>query len=98
MLASAEADGTVKLWSPSTQQEIGGPISVGTSQDAVNSVAFNAEGTVLAVAVNNGPTKLVNLSQETSVGAELCDEYGMPPASTWAQDVGSTVPEPSGCS
>ena len=52
LLASANADGTVRLWNPATGRRIGTPLSAdtGTGGGGVNEVAFSSDGQLLASA------------------------------------------------
>lgn len=55
ILATAGADGTVRLWNPATGQPIGTPIAAEVIHDTtgastVSAVAFNPSGTILATA------------------------------------------------
>ena len=51
LLASADADGTVRLWNPATRQGTGTVFSADTgSEPSVNGVAFSSDGQLLASA------------------------------------------------
>jgi len=51
LLASADADGTVRLWDPATGRAAGPPLAAGTGpQPGVNAVAFSPDGMLLATA------------------------------------------------
>ena len=70
LLASADADGTVKLWNTATGQEVGAPLPAdpGTG-GAVNGVAFSPDGTLLASADADGTVRLWNTATGQHVGA-----------------------------
>lgn len=54
-MATCDAEGTVKLWDLRKTSELA---SVNFGPHSANSVAFDPSGTVLAVASNDGSTKL----------------------------------------
>lgn len=61
LLASADADGNVRLWNPGTREPIGKPLPAdpGTSSsNGVNAVAFSPDGSLLASADADGTVKL----------------------------------------
>ena len=62
LLASADADGTVRLWNPATGQAVGAPLPAGTTGTGagVNGVAFSPDGKLLASADVNGYVRLWN--------------------------------------
>jgi WD40 repeat protein len=72
LLASAGADGTVRLWNPATGQAVGTPLRAdpGTS-GGVLGVAFSHDGTLLASADADGTVRLWNPATGQAVGAPL---------------------------
>ena len=101
LLASAGADGRVRLWNPAARQAVGVPLQTGSgSQGGVYGVAFSADGTWLASADSNGAIHLWNISLLTHPYAALCADVGPPTQQDWAKyapanhDSGS-APEPS---
>jgi uncharacterized protein with WD repeat len=68
LLASAYADGTVRLWNPVTGQPVGSPLQAGS---AVNAVAFSPDGKLLASADADGAVRLWNPVTGQPVGSPL---------------------------
>jgi WD40 repeat protein len=60
ILATADSDGTARLWNVATQGQIGAPIKLAGAQ--VNDVAFSAGGKVLATADSDGTARLWNVA------------------------------------
>ena len=64
LLASADGDGTVRLWNPATGQPVGAPpLQTGAKSGrgrGVNGVAFSPDGTLLATADGDGTVRLWN--------------------------------------
>ena len=54
LLASAGADGTVRLWNPATGQPVGAPLRA-SARDGVTGVAFSPDGKLLASAAPTAP-------------------------------------------
>jgi WD40 repeat protein/serine/threonine protein kinase len=69
MLASASADGSVRLWDVATQRAISIPEGF---EGGVSSLAFTPDGTILAIASNNGRIQLWDLASRRQ-GASLPD-------------------------
>ena len=70
LLASADDDGTVRLWNPATGQPVGAPLPPVTSR-GVNGVAFSPDGKLLASADGDGTVRLWNPATGQPVGAPL---------------------------
>ena len=61
LLASADADGTVRLWNLATGQAVGAPLPADTgTRGGVNGVAFSPDGKLLASADADGTVRLWN--------------------------------------
>jgi WD40 repeat protein/transcriptional regulator with XRE-family HTH domain len=59
LLASADADGTVRLWDPATRRAVGAPLHA-TARHGVYGVAFSPDGKLLASADGDGTVRLWN--------------------------------------
>jgi WD40 repeat protein/transcriptional regulator with XRE-family HTH domain len=66
LLASADADGTVRLWNPATGQAVGTPIHAST-RHGVYGVAFSPNGKLLASADGDGTVRLWNAATHRAV-------------------------------
>jgi WD40 repeat protein len=66
VLATADSDGTARLWNVATQKQIGAPIRVGGTK--VKNVAYSPDGTVLALAAADGQVWLWNVKTRHRVG------------------------------
>ena len=76
LLASADGDGTVRLWNPATGRPVGAPLPAGDGS-GVNGVAFSPNGTLLASAYRNGTVRLWNPATGYPVGSPLrAGSYG----------------------
>ena len=60
LLASAGADGTVRLWNPATGQPVGAPLHATSTGYGVLGVAFSPDGRLLASADADGTVRLWN--------------------------------------
>jgi WD40 repeat protein/DNA-binding XRE family transcriptional regulator len=75
LLASADWDGTVRLWNPVTGQGVGVPLQTGSgSKGGVTAVAFSPEGKLLATADTKGTVQLWNPVTRRPVGAPLWND------------------------
>ena len=73
-VASGGTDGIVRLWSLSTGRQIGSPLRHG---DAINHVAFSADGSLLATASEDGTARIWRASDGTAVGQPMRHEGGV---------------------
>jgi WD40 repeat protein len=69
VLATAGQDGAVRLWNPTTEQQIG--TTIDADSDSVYGVAFNPAGTVLATAGEDGAVRLWNPTTEQQIGTTI---------------------------
>ena len=72
VLATADGDGTARLWNIATGREIG-PAIEASSSNGVNAVAFSPSGTVLATADGDGTARLWNVATHRQIGHALID-------------------------
>ena len=70
LLATAGADGTVRLWNTATRRPAGAPIHA-SARHGVHGVAFSPNGTLLATADGDGTVRLWNTATRRRVGAPL---------------------------
>ncbi|GGQ18129.1 WD40 repeat domain-containing protein [Streptosporangium pseudovulgare] len=68
-LATAEADGAVRLWDTATHEQVGSPMT--GHEGAVRSVAFSPDGTRLATAGSDGTTRVWDLIAHERLGAPV---------------------------
>ena len=79
LLASADADGTVRMWDPVTGQPVGKPLPADTfgSNVGVNGVAFSPDGKLLASADADGTVRMWDPATGQPVGRPLlADTFG----------------------
>jgi WD40 repeat protein/transcriptional regulator with XRE-family HTH domain len=70
LLASAGADGTVRLWNPATGRAAGAPLRA-SARHGVHGVAFSPTGKLLASAGGDGTVRLWNPATGRQVGKAL---------------------------
>ena len=85
LLASADADGTVRLWNPATGQPVGSPLPADTGPGGVSGVAFSPDGKLLASADADGTVQLWDVWLWADPSAALCAEVGPPTRKEWDQ-------------
>ena len=77
LLASADADGTVRLWNPATRQAVGAPLPADPgTKGGVAGVAFSPDGKLLASADADGTVRLWNPATGQPFGAPLPADPG----------------------
>ena len=86
LLATADGDGTVRLWNPVTGQPVGAPSSRHRPHGGVNAVAFSPDGKLLATADDDGRVRLWNPVTGQPVGAPL------PADTSWLRERGGVQP------
>ncbi|HTZ27757.1 MAG TPA: hypothetical protein VMC83_27410 [Streptosporangiaceae bacterium] len=74
ILASASADGTIRLWNVTTGRQFGEPLTGGTGE--VNSVAFSPNGRVLASGSDDRAIRLWNVATGREIGKPLTGGTG----------------------
>jgi transcriptional regulator with XRE-family HTH domain len=70
LLATADSDGTVRLWNPDTGRAVGAPLHA-TARHGVYGVAFSPDGKLLASAGGDGTVRLWNPATGRAVGKPL---------------------------
>jgi WD40 repeat protein/transcriptional regulator with XRE-family HTH domain len=71
LLASADGDGTVRLWNLATGHPVGAPLRATSNPNGVRAVAFSPVGRLLASANADGTVRLWNLADRHPVGTTL---------------------------
>ena len=99
LLASADGDGTVRLWNTATGQPVGAPITAATigTGASVNGVAFSPNGTLVAGAYSDGTVQTWQVALFIDPYAALCADVGPPTKADWTQ-YAPGVPQPNVCS
>jgi WD40 repeat protein len=77
ILATADGDGSARLWDVRTGRQIGPPIRA-SSGSGVNAVAFSPDGTVLATADGDGSARLWDVRTGREIGPALIDGGRVP--------------------
>jgi WD40 repeat protein len=97
LLASGEADGTVRAWNPATSQSVGAPFPTGTGPaGSVNVLAFSPDGKLLASGGDDGTVRLWQASLFAHAYPALCTDVGPPTPQEWNQ-YASGEPQPKVC-
>ena len=101
LLASADGDGTVRLWNPLTGKQVGttlppGAPYRGNGADAVIEVAFSPSGELLASSDLDGSLKPWRIAAFTDPYATLCADVGPPSGPTWSR-YAPGEPQPKVC-
>ena len=69
ILATADSDGTARLWNVATQRQIGTAIRLHGPR--VKGIAFSPNGKVLATAESDGTVRLWNVASHRQIGAPI---------------------------
>lgn len=69
ILATADNDGSARLWNVATQRQIGAPIRLSGAR--VKDIAFSPDGKVLATADSDGTARLWNVASHRQIGAPI---------------------------
>jgi WD40 repeat protein len=86
LLASADTDGTVRLWNPATRRPLGISLPADTGPGGgVTGVAFSPDGKLLASVGNNGAMQLWKISLIANPYRTLCADVGPPTRQDWEQ-------------
>jgi WD40 repeat protein len=70
LLASADGDGTVRLWNPASRRAAGVPLPAEPG-GGVQAVAFSPDGKLLAAAYSDGVVRLWNTATRQAAGGPL---------------------------
>jgi len=86
LLASAGADGYVRLWDPATRRPVGAPLPAGTgTPGGVTAVAFSPDGKLLASAGADSTVRTWQVRLFADPYAALCADVGPPTKANWTQ-------------
>ena len=97
LLASADSDGTVRLWNPATGQPVGTPLPADTGPNgSVKGVAFSPNGKLLASADGDGTVRLWKVALFMQPSTALCADVGPPTRQDWHQ-YAPGEPQPKVC-
>ena len=97
LIATADGDGTVRLWDPATRQAVGAALRADPGTNgSVTGVAFSPDGTLLASADADGTVRTWQMSLFADPYAALCADVGPPTKANWAQ-YAPGEPQPSVC-
>ena len=99
LLATAGADGYVRLWNPATGKPIGALPARTGPEGVVTAVAFSPDGKLLASADADGYVRTWQVSQVSLFAdpyAALCADAGPPTKADWTQ-YAPGEPQPSVC-
>jgi len=87
LLATADGDGTLRLWNPATKRPVGFPVTADVGGSVI-AVAFSADGKLLATSDDNtgGDTvRIWDTSALVDPYAALCAAVGAPSPGQWKQ-------------
>jgi WD40 repeat protein len=74
LLATADGDGTVRLWDPASGKPVGSPLAVThPNGSSVDEVAFSPDGKLLATANSDGMVRLWNPGTGKLIGSPIND-------------------------
>jgi WD40 repeat protein len=76
LVASADVDGTVRLWDTATWQPVGKPLPVTSGTAGANTVAFSPDGRLLATGDGDGYVRLWNPATGQPVGKPIPADTG----------------------
>jgi len=93
LLASADADGTVRLWDPATGRSAG---TIQAPNGPVAGVMFSPDGKLLASADFDGTVPVWEVAPFTDPYEALCTDVGPPTRQDW-QQYASGEPQPKVC-
>jgi hypothetical protein len=101
LLASADADGTVRLWNPLTGRQVGAALPPGgafrgNGADGVVEVAFSPDGELLASSDLDGSLQPWRIADFMDPLATLCADVGSPTRQEWRQ-YAPGEPQPKVC-
>ena len=84
LLATADGDGTVRLWNPATRQPVGAPLPAATGPGgSVFDVAFSPDSKLLASVYSDGTVRLWEVSPFANPYVALCNDAGPPTRQDW---------------